>query len=148
MRIRAGQAFDADSGSEILRRSISELCHADHEGDPDRIRNWIGNKTSETWKLWIGRKDATVYVAEKQARILGVSMMDHVGNIMLNYVSPDDRWRGVSKALLVHMETQALGMGLQRCTLKSTRTARLFYEANGYTPSESEGQMHKWLSPA
>ncbi|MET0137076.1 MAG: GNAT family N-acetyltransferase, partial [Sphingobium sp.] len=70
---------------------------------------------------------------------------EHEGHILLNYVSPDDRWRGVSKALLAHMEVEALRHAAERCTLETTETARLFYEANGYSASGSGGQMEKWL---
>jgi predicted GNAT family acetyltransferase len=54
------------------------------------------------------------------------------GSITLNYVSPDARFRGVSRALVHRLEARALERGNTRCTLSSTETARRFYRANGY----------------
>lgn len=49
-----------------------------------------------------------------------------------NHVSPDERFRGVSRALLRAPETRAIQRGNLRCTLTSTETARRFCHANGY----------------
>lgn len=54
------------------------------------------------------------------------------GEITLNYVSPDYRFTGVSRALLAALEKRAIERGNDRCTLSSTATARRFYLANGY----------------
>jgi GNAT superfamily N-acetyltransferase len=52
--------------------------------------------------------------------------------ITLNYVSPDARFRGESRALLMALETRAQERGNQRCTLLTTQTAHRFYRAAGY----------------
>jgi GNAT superfamily N-acetyltransferase len=49
------------------------------------------------------------------------------GEIVLNYVSPGARFRGVSSALLEALERRAMAWGHQKCTLQSTETARRFY---------------------
>ena len=49
------------------------------------------------------------------------------GEITLNYVSPDARFRGVSKTLLGALEVRAADRGNAQCTLASTETARRFY---------------------
>lgn len=51
--------------------------------------------------------------------------------ITLNYVSLEARFRGVSKALIEHFEAQARQLGLDRCTLNSTKEARKFYLSLG-----------------
>ena len=58
--------------------------------------------------------------------------MTDKGEITLNYVSPDARFRGVSKALLAALEARARELGNDVCTLASTETARRFYLAAGY----------------
>jgi len=55
-----------------------------------------------------------------------------VGEVILSYVSPDARFRGVSRVLLSALENRAAERGNMRCTLSSTETARRFYQANGY----------------
>lgn len=59
--------------------------------------------------------------------------MTNAGEITLNYVSPDARFRGVSRALLGALEGRAMQRGNLRCTLISTETARRFYHTNDYT---------------
>jgi GNAT superfamily N-acetyltransferase len=54
------------------------------------------------------------------------------GEITLNYVSPDARFRGISKSLLARLEAQAVELGHSRCTLTSTVTARELYRSAGY----------------
>jgi ribosomal protein S18 acetylase RimI-like enzyme len=61
----------------------------------------------------------------------GGSVTD-AGTIGLNYVSPDARFRGVSRALLQALELRAAERGNTRCTLISTETGHRFYRSNGY----------------
>jgi GNAT superfamily N-acetyltransferase len=71
-------------------------------------------------------------VAVERGAILAVGSVTDAGEITLNYVSPDARFRGVSRALLGALEARAIQRGNLRCTLTSTETARRFYCANGY----------------
>jgi hypothetical protein len=36
---------DAPAACDVLRRSISELCVADHGNDPTILARWLSNKT-------------------------------------------------------------------------------------------------------
>ena len=54
-------------------------------------------------------------VAEEGEAILGVAAMNASGKITSNYVSPEARFRGVSKALVQPLETQARALGLSEC---------------------------------
>jgi len=47
-------------------------------------------------------------------------------------VSPDARFRGVSKAIMRDLEAWLRSRGDTRCALVSTATARAFYTALGY----------------
>lgn len=95
---------------------------------------------------WIDQEATELYVAVEVGRILGVGMLRTTGEIMLNYVSPDARWREISKALLAHMEAEARKIGLRKCTLESTKTARAFYEAAGYRATGDGSVMSKHLA--
>lgn len=149
MIIRAATQFDADEGSILLRRSITELCHADHNGDPKAIAAWIANKTPENWRRWIYGGDSSLLVAVESGRLVGVGMIDTRGSILLNYVLPEARQQGVSKALLTHMECLARISQCDTCRLTSTRTAFLFYRSVGYgvesAPDTNGIAMSKWL---
>jgi GNAT superfamily N-acetyltransferase len=132
MEIRDAAAADAAAACEVLRRSISELCVADHGNDPAILTRWLSNKTPPIVAGWIAQPDNSVLVAVEGESILAVGAVTDAGEINLNYVSPDARFRGVSRALLGALETRAMERGSARCTLLSTETARRFYHAAGY----------------
>jgi GNAT superfamily N-acetyltransferase len=115
-----------------MRRSIAELCVADHHNDETILKRWLSNKTPEIFLSWIARPDDSLLVAVEDGTILAVGCVTDAGEITLNYVSPDARFRGVSRALLGALEARAAARGNTRCTLTSTETARRFYRANGY----------------
>ncbi len=130
MQIREARIEDAAEACDVLRRSIVELCHADHRGDPFALEKWLANKTPENVASWIAHSH--VLVAIEREAILGVGSVTSSGEITLNYVSPDARFRGISKALLRQLEARALGLGNDRCVLTSTETAHRLYRSAGY----------------
>jgi GNAT superfamily N-acetyltransferase len=142
MIIRDATAEDATAASQTMRRSISELCAADHHDNPDILRRWLSNKTPEIFKTWI-KPDNSLLVAVEDGDILAVGNVTGAGEITLNYVSPDARFRGVSSTLLIALEKRARERGNEKCELESTETARRFYLARGYseegTPSAKFG---------
>jgi ribosomal protein S18 acetylase RimI-like enzyme len=118
-----------------LRRaqaSIAELCIVDHKNDPAILARWLGKKTIEYFVTWAEQPDNSLLVAVEGGQILAVGSVTDAGTIGLNYVSPDARFRGVSRALLHALELRAAERGNTRCTLISTETARRFYLSNGY----------------
>jgi GNAT superfamily N-acetyltransferase len=119
---------DAPSACQVMRRSIAELCIADHQNDQAILRRWLSNKTPEVFTSWIMQPDNSLLVAAEGGNILAVGSVTDAGQITLNYVSPDARFRGVSKALLNALEARAVERGNSRCTLTSTETARRFIE--------------------
>jgi GNAT superfamily N-acetyltransferase len=64
--------------------------------------------------------------------ILAVGSVTDQGEITLNYVSPDARFRGVTRAMLAALEARALARGNDCCTVVSTETALRLYRAAGY----------------
>jgi len=132
MQIRDATVDDADAACLVMRRSIAELCVADHGKDDAILTRWLGNKTPEVFLSWIAQPGNSVLVAIEEGVILAVGAVTDAGEITLNYVSPDARFRGISRGLLCALEARALERGNARCTLTSTETARRFYRANGY----------------
>jgi GNAT superfamily N-acetyltransferase len=92
----------------------------------------LANKTPENMGAWIARPDASLLVAAEDGAILAVGMVSDAGEILLNYVSPSARFRGISRALLKALEARARERGAAIATLESTQTARRFYLSNGY----------------
>jgi GNAT superfamily N-acetyltransferase len=132
MEIRRAAAADAADACTVLRRSISELCVADHGNDQALLARWLSNKTPENIAAWIARPDHSLLVAVEDDAILAVGGVTDAGEVTLNYVSPDARFRGVSKSLIGALEVRAAERGNIQCTLVSTETARRFYHSAGY----------------
>jgi GNAT superfamily N-acetyltransferase len=133
MEIRPALIEDAPSACQLIRRSIEELCAADHHNDPAILRQWLANKTPDIVASWIVKPGNTVLVAVEDTTILGVGSVTDTGEITVNYVSPDGRFRGVSRTLIGALEDRAMQRGNERCHLTSTETARHFYHRAGYT---------------
>jgi GNAT superfamily N-acetyltransferase len=135
--IREARVEDAAAVCEVLRRSIVELCCADHHDDPAVLEQWLANKTPQHVAAWISRADNRAFLAVEADTVLGIAMITVHGEILLNYVSPHARFRGVSKALLAWLEATAQALGNAECSLTSTVTAHRFYQAAGYRDRES-----------
>ncbi len=115
-----------------MRRSICELCIADHANDSAFLRRWLANKTVENFLLWLNEPENSVLVAEEDGALAAVGSVTDTGFIGLNYVSPNFRFRGVSRALVRALEARVLERGNRRCIVQSTETAHPFYHALGY----------------
>jgi N-acetylglutamate synthase-like GNAT family acetyltransferase len=133
--VRAATLADAAAACTVIRRSIVELCHADYGGDEAFLARWLANKTVETVGRWISQSRHFL-VAEEDGMIVGAASMTDSGKVLLNYVSPDARFRGISKRLMQALEDRARATGIAECSLDSTQTALRFYETLGYARTD------------
>jgi hypothetical protein len=62
MKIRDANPDDAPDSCNVLRRSISELCTADHKNEPAILSRWLGNKTIENFVAWVNQADNSLCV--------------------------------------------------------------------------------------
>ena len=123
---------------DVLIRSITELCHADHQNSPDILSKWLRNKKAEIALKWIDDPSANLFVALEDDKVQGVGQIDENGHILLCYVAPEASGRGLGQSLLNAMESQAGPLGLEKLTLESTTTAKGFYERNGYKLTDTK----------
>jgi GNAT superfamily N-acetyltransferase len=130
--IRDAAPEDADAACHVLRESISRLCVADHRNDPAILNAWLANKKPEIVAAWARQPGNSLLLAVEGDTILGVGSVTDAGEITLNYVAPEARFRGVSRAVLSALEARAVERGSTRCTLTSTETAHRFYQSAGY----------------
>jgi hypothetical protein len=86
VEIREACTEEAEDACAVIRRSITELCHADHQGDAPTLTLWLANKTAENMRRWIAQ--TYVFVAAELGQMLGVGAMNGSGEITLNYVCP------------------------------------------------------------
>jgi GNAT superfamily N-acetyltransferase len=130
--VRKAEARDAALAVAVLRRSITELCAADHRGDADTIARWLANKTQQHFLSWLANDDNFCVVAEAHDRLLGVGLLHRSGEIRLCYLAPGAQRLGIGTAICLALEEQAKGWGLRTLKLESTVSARRFYEALGF----------------
>jgi len=127
--------MDAPPAVVVLRRSITELCGADHLEDAATLERWLSNKTAAHFRRWLADPESALYIAELEATIAGVGLVHQSGEIRLCYVSPDFQRAGAGRALLAALEEQARDWGLESVRLDSSRAALTFYARHGYVPS-------------
>ena len=131
--VREADVTDADACSKVLCASIIELCTADHNDDEAVIAKWTANKSPEILATWIASPHCTFFVAERDGELAGVGSISDSGEVQLNYVSPDHRYCGVSRALIAHLEATLRAQGISAARLTSTETAHSFYRKAGWT---------------
>jgi GNAT superfamily N-acetyltransferase len=144
--VRQAVEADAWAATEVLRRSIAVLCVADHGNDPVRLESWLKNKTVSNVAAWIGSAENYCVVACIRQAVCGFAAMTVKGEIMLCYVDPSARFRGVSSAMLDALERKARLLGLEEVHLNGTVTARRFYEERGYVAVGGTTQAFELIS--
>jgi GNAT superfamily N-acetyltransferase len=137
MPITVRPAAEADVGAacDVLRRSIRELCVADHGHDEHVLSAWLANKTPENVRAWISSASSFSVVAVEGAEVRGFGLVQNDGEIQMCYLVPEAQYRGAGKLMLRALEEQAARWRLQGVFLTSSVTAKRFYERNGYVQS-------------
>jgi len=135
MHIRPALVEDADALCTVLRRSIIELRIPDHHNDREILSHWLANKTPDQITRWIVDPSNAVLVAVEDNALLAGGCVKTDGEIVLNYVSPDARFRGVSRAMMTALEAISRINAHTVSRLDSTTTALRFYEKLGYRAS-------------
>lgn len=118
--IRDATEADAEAATEVMRRSITELCAADHRNDPKLLANWLANKTPEIFRTWLKNANQSYLVATEAGRIVCVGAISDTGHTTLNYVLPAVRFQGISRAMVAALEQRARARSSGACTLEST----------------------------
>ena len=137
--IRPALDADAEAAVEVLRHSITVGCLADHQNDAITLERWLRNKTPERFRSWRSAADNFMVVAACAGVICGVGAIRQSGDLDLLYVHPLSQRKGIGRALLMVLESQAREWGLATIRLIASATARPFYEHFGYEylPAES-----------
>jgi hypothetical protein len=55
--VRPAQRTDADAAIDVVRRSIQQLCVADHCNDSETLAIWLNNKTPQNFLDWLSSAD-------------------------------------------------------------------------------------------
>jgi GNAT superfamily N-acetyltransferase len=82
--------------------------------------------------LWLEHPERILKLAWIDSQIAGIGMASTSAEILLNYVAPNARLRGVSSSLLSAMEADLFKAGHTVLSLDSTQTAHRFYLSRGW----------------
>lgn len=140
INVRPAVPADVPAMSRVLTASITQLCGADHGNDPARVARWTANKTHEGVAVMLANPELTLLVAERDGVVAGVGALSGAV-IALNYVAPEHRFTGVSRALLAALEARMQAADVAEGRLVSTWTARRFYADAGWL-ADGEPQDH------
>lgn len=146
-QIRKARLGDAEAICEVLVRSIREVCGGDYRNDPAVLDPWCGNKTPENLRSWITDGDNHFVVAEAAGgRVLGTALFrkSEVA-VLLCYLIPEALGKGAGSAMLRELISFARLLGSGKVTLKSTLTARRFYEKHGFVVTR---EVLEWNPPS
>ncbi len=133
--IRPARPDDAEAMSEVLCASIRTLCAPDHQDDTEVIDAWTRNKSPRGVRQWFDNPDVSIFVALTGTAVAGVGGISADGHVILNYVAPDHRFEGVSRAMMARLESELAGRGIAEARLTSTATAHRFYKSIGWSDS-------------
>jgi GNAT superfamily N-acetyltransferase len=137
---------DAPIVTEVLRRSISQLCVADHHNDSERLELWLKNKTVPSVRSWFASPHLFCLVGCIDGIVSGSAAMTNEGDVLLCYVDPAARFRGVSAAMLLALESAAQNRRLEEIRLSSKITAERFYQERGYVVTGAPKQKFRLVA--
>jgi GNAT superfamily N-acetyltransferase len=127
--IRPAVPEDAAAMTALRAASIRQLCSADHRDDPVEIADWIG--PPDKFSRLLAMPTMTMVVAEVDGVMAGLGGF-FGDTITLNYVHPDHRFQGVSKAIMADLEARLRASGVNQGRLNTTATALPFYRSIGW----------------
>lgn len=130
--VRPAEPGDVPAMSRVLTASITELCAADHGNDPDALAAWTRNKSEAGVAAMLANPKLVLLVADRAGAVVAVGAVTTGGEVALNYVAPEARFCGVSKAMLARLEAELLALGFAQGRLEATATALPFYRDAGW----------------
>ena len=72
--IRTPSLDDANAICQVIRRSITECCAADHKDDPELLAAWLQNKTTDNVGRWLQTEGALPVIAQLQGAVVECSL--------------------------------------------------------------------------
>ena len=115
--------------TQLRAASIRALCTPDHGDDEATIISWIG--ADDKFDRLIAQDELTLIVVEIDDQLAGLGGMSG-DRILLNYVHPEFRAKGISKTVMQALESRMVAQGTLVGYLDSTVTALPFYEKLGW----------------
>nr|WP_294901213.1 GNAT family N-acetyltransferase [uncultured Pedobacter sp.] len=130
--IRKGQLNDLIELQKLYVDTITEICKADY--DNEQIDAWTSdtknNPNKQRWQDILTNQ--FVLVAQKDNKIVGFATLDKGNYIDLFYVHKDYQRQGIANKLCADVVTEAKREQQRVLTSDVSKTARPFFEKNGF----------------
>jgi putative acetyltransferase len=130
MRIRKATLADAAELARLHKGTIRNINSADYS--PKQIAAWSARTNAQRFRT--SHDLAVRYVAVEGDKIIGYAdfKKEEPEKFWGLYVHKDHVGEGVGSRLLIRMESVAKKMGAKKFRLEATKTAKTFYEKNGF----------------
>lgn len=121
---------DLDEMKKLYVDTIQSVCSADYT--TDQRNAWAASVTkTERWLDIIETQFAVLALADK--KITGFATLKDGNYIDFFYVHKEHQKQGIAKLLLTQLENRAKQLGISVITSDISKTARPFFEKNGFT---------------
>jgi putative acetyltransferase len=128
--VRPFREADAAALLALFRDTVRRVNCRDYR--PDQIAAWASDEIDAA--AWADRfRGRFVVVAESSGLPIGFTELELDGHIDRFYVSADHQRRGVGRALLAEIVTEAERQGIPRLYVEASITARPFFSGHGFT---------------
>ena len=122
-----------EGDAAAIVRLYYETIHATNQADysPEQLRAWApAVPDAARWRLRMAGR--STLVIEAGGELLGFGELEADGHLTMLFCRKDAVRRGVGAKLYAALERRARAMGLRRIFTESSRTARPFFERQGF----------------
>ena len=127
--IRRFRTGDEIAICQIFQRAIHELARADYT--QEQLNAWASRHTEvDSWRQRCELKRP--FVKELDGQVVGFIEFDPDGHVDCTYVDPSYAGRGIMTEVMETIKTEAIEMGLSKLFAEASKTARSFFERNGF----------------
>lgn len=129
MTVRKGMNDDLPEMLQLFTATIDEICKKDY--DLQQLQAWkSGGENKERWMKVM--RDQHVLIALTENKIVGFCTLDQGNYIDLLFVHKDYQNKGIASMLYNLIEKEALQHHERELTADVSKTARSFFEKNGF----------------
>lgn len=125
---------DTRSTFEVFRQAIQITAARDY--DARQIEAWAGADRDDLSGWDAKRRESFTLVAEADSQVVGFADLAAGNLVDMLFVHPKWSGRGVARALVEGIKTEARARGLLSLTTYASRTARPAFESFGFTVVE------------
>jgi putative acetyltransferase len=126
--LRIATPADLPEMQNLFSETVRTICIEDYS--PEQIRLWAsGSENKPRWEDKL--KNQYSVVAEFEKKIVGFASLEH-NYIDFLYVHKDFQRRGIAQVLFNNLRSKAEQKGEKRLTSHVSKTAKSFFEKNGF----------------